>query len=83
MAANLLAITPDQMLFRGLKVIGVTSEEQLRRFRTSNCTNFKSHRLRSELRPKGLILLHFGINSTPNVVSLSRKYNKLRAMAYK
>ena len=43
MAANLLAITPDQMLFRGLKAVGVTSEEQLRRFRSSNCTNFKSH----------------------------------------
>jgi len=43
MAANLLAIAPDQMLFRGLKAVGVTSEEQLRRFRSSNCTNFKSH----------------------------------------
>jgi len=40
-------------------------------------------RLRSELRPKGSILSHFGINSTPNVVSLSRKCNKHRAMAYK
>jgi len=46
-----------------------------------HCDGFQC--LRSELRPKGSILSHFGINSTPNVVSLSRKYNKLWATAYK
>ena len=38
-----LVVTPDQMLFRGLKAVGVSKEEQQRRFKTSNCTNFKSH----------------------------------------
>jgi len=42
-----------------------------------------SQRLRSKLRPKGSIRLRFGINSTPNEASLSPKYNKLWATAYK
>jgi len=48
------------------------------------CRCTSSLRLRSELRPKGSILSHSGINSTSiEMLSFNIKCNKLRATAYK
>lgn len=38
-----LVVTPAQMLHRGLKQVGITKEEQQRRFKESNCKDFRSH----------------------------------------
>ena len=38
-----LAVTPNQMLYRGLKLVGVTKDQQKRRLKSSNCTNFRTH----------------------------------------
>lgn len=38
-----LIVTPAQMLYRILKQVGVTKQEQQRRFKESNVKEFRSH----------------------------------------
>jgi len=38
-----LVVAPDQMLFRGLKLVVVSKKQQKQRLKTSNCATFKKH----------------------------------------